>query len=665
MQVRKLFTVICILFFHRLCGQNVQWATKVLEFSSQYGETDYAAQGITGFPSSMPGGGNTVLAWSPKNNSRQEFIKVGFKTPKPVSRVVVAENVGAGSIRKIILLDNRFSEHLIYSAEPKLLPAESRLFQISFPMTTYPVAGVYVEIDASLRQTAPQLDAIGISDSDTPIEISINLAADMKFSSKPTNLGANINSSSNDVYPVISPDGQKLYFTRFNHPGNTGGEKAGMDIWVASLKPDGTWSPARNAGFPLNGADPAENNYVVSALPDGNTLIVGGDRSVKGLSASNNTGSNWSVPKPIEIDNYYKNGSENSFCMANDGKTLLIGIERDDTYGRQDLYVSFRKANGNWSEPVNLGPDVNTVGNDYTPFLAADGVTLYFSSNGYPGYGDNDIYITRRLDDSWKHWSKPQNLGNIINTPGWDAYYTVPASGDYAYFVSSNNSFGGTDLYKVLLPNALRPNPVVLISGRVLNAKTRQPIAAEVDYETFPDGKQVGTAHANTLTGNYKITLPAGAVYGFLAYAKGYFSVNESIDLSQQTNYKELTRDLYLIPIEAGQPIMLNNIFFAQSDSTLLSSSFPELNRLALMMRENPTIEILLEGHTDYVGLPADNLKLSQNRVKAVKDYLVRKGISSRRIQTRAFGGTQPIVISSNEAERKRNRRVELRVLKK
>jgi len=666
---RILISIAGILFCIPIFSQ-VQWANKVLAFSSQYGEKDYAANNVLGPPTTMPSGGGSVLAWSPQKNSNQEFIKVGFKENIAISSVIIAENLAAGSIKKVSLFDNRLTEHIIFTNTiPKLLASNSKLFQINFPLTSYSVTAVYVEVDASLGKFLPQIDAIGISDSDKPYSIEINLAPNIKFVKNPVNMGANINSKSNDVYPVISPDGKTLYFARFNHPGNTGGVQGGMDIWYSDLY-NGIWYPAKNIGLPLNDGNGLLNNYVASALPDGNTLLVGNKylsdgRIIEGVSLSYKNGNAWGKPKGIEIDNYYNNNLISSFCMANNGKVLLMGLERDDSFGRQDLYVSFRKKDGSWSEPKNLGPDVNTLGEDYTPFLASDGVTLYFSSNGYPGYGENDIYITRRLDETWKKWSTPQNLGNIINTSGWDAYYTVPASGEYAYFVSSNKSLGGSDLYKIVLPQGIQPKPVVLLAGKVLNAKTRKPISAEVSYETFPDGKQVGIARSNGLTGDYKITLPVGTKYGYWAYAKGYLSVHQNIDLSKNNKYQELTHNLLLVPIEEGQKVTLNNIFFAVGEYQLLDASFAELDRIVSLMKENPTMEILLEGHTDYAGNPDDNMNLSKNRVKSVKEYLVGKEIPEKRIQTKAFGGSHPIIKKENESERHANRRVEILILKK
>ena len=218
------------------------------------------------------------------------------------------------------------------------------------------------------------------------------------------NLGPNVNSSYDEVGPVISPDGKTLYFDRPNHPENFGDD----DIWVSELQANGSWSLGRNIGAPLNNAD---NNFVSSVTPDGNTLLLGNvynrDGSMgPGVSIVRRTRTGWGTPQALKIRNYYSTASTANYSLANDGKTLLMAIQRNDSYGEMDLYVSFLQPNNEWSEPMNLGPDINSTGYDRTPFLAADGVTLYFSSDGLGGYGSSDIFVSRRLDSTWQRWSK-------------------------------------------------------------------------------------------------------------------------------------------------------------------------------------------------------------------------------------------------------------------
>jgi outer membrane protein OmpA-like peptidoglycan-associated protein len=274
------------------------------------------------------------------------------------------------------------------------------------------------------------------------------------------------------------------------------------------------------------------------------------------------------------------------------------------------------------------------------------------------------MYVCRRLDDSWTHWSEPQNLGPDINTPDWDAYYTVPASGDYGYFVSGKGSYGGEDIFRVKLPDALKPSPVVLVSGKVLDKKTGKPLAAQIRYELLPGGKEVGVARSNPITGEYKITLPAGSNYGFRADAKGYIAVSENLDLTKQKKYIEIHKDLELAPIEAGQTIRLNNIFFEFSKSDLKSESFAELDRLVSMMQTSSAMEVQVSGHTDNVGSDAQNKLLSEARARAVKEYFVKKGIETKRLKTIGYGRTKPVATNDTEEGRQQNRRVEFTIEK-
>jgi outer membrane protein OmpA-like peptidoglycan-associated protein len=252
-----------------------------------------------------------------------------------------------------------------------------------------------------------------------------------------------------------------------------------------------------------------------------------------------------------------------------------------------------------------------------------------------------------------------------INTVGFDAYYTLPASGEYGYMVSNINTIGHADIIRFRLPQSIKPEPVILISGRVLNARNQKPLPAMIRFDDLSSGKEVGEARVNPLTGDYKIALPAGKNYGFHAAAQGYLSVNENLELSSLKEYGELKKDLFLVPIAIGESIQLKNVFFVQSKSELMSESYPELDRLVKIMKDNPTIEIELSGHTDTRGVPAANLELSEKRVESVKRYLVAKGIAVKRISGRGYGGSRPIAPSTTAENQQLNRRVEFKIVKK
>jgi outer membrane protein OmpA-like peptidoglycan-associated protein len=339
-----------------------------------------------------------------------------------------------------------------------------------------------------------------------------------------------------------------------------------------------------------------------------------------------------------------------------------MSVQREDTYGDRDLYVSFLKDNGNWTEPKNLGKILNTAGTESSPFLAADDRTLYFSSNGFSGYGASDIYVTRRLDDTWTNWSEPENLGPNINSEGDDLFFNIPLTGDAAYYSRGAND-ADVDIYQLELPVFYKPSPVVVVKGKVYNAKTNEPLGGtRIFYERLSDGVEVGIARSES-SGDYQIILPYGERYGYLAERDGFVAISANINLSEEQEYKEITQDLYLVPIEAGVDITLNNIFFDFDKATLRPESYPELNRLLELLNDNATMRIRIEGHTDNVGSDAYNQGLSQRRANAVGRFLTVNGIASDRLQIVGMGETEPVATNETDEGRQKNRRVQFEIL--
>jgi outer membrane protein OmpA-like peptidoglycan-associated protein len=342
-----------------------------------------------------------------------------------------------------------------------------------------------------------------------------------------------------------------------------------------------------------------------------------------------------------------------------------MSVKRDDAVGDKDMYVSFLQDDGSYSEPQNMGATLNSFMDEGTPFIAPDGVTLYYYSKTEPGYGDADIFVTKRLDDSWTKWSTPKNLGTKINTPNWDVYYTISAKGDYAYLVSSDNSFGNEDIFTIKLTDEEKPNPVVMLSGKVFDKKTGKPIETNVLYENKKTGKVVGYARSSPTTGEYQLALPYGVAYSIHATKKNYFPTDEELDLTEIDKYKEVKQDLWMTPVEVGAVINLKSIHFFSTKDVLTPESFPELNRLAGLMKENPNMVIEIYGHTESTkGYEKQQMTLSEKRVEAVTKFLNEKGISKDRVVGKAFGGTKPIADNSTEDGRKQNRRVEFKIIK-
>jgi OOP family OmpA-OmpF porin len=500
--------------------------------------------------------------------------------------------------------------------------------------------------------------------------INFHALAQTPVSYEPENLGPNVNSEYEELSPIISPDGKTLYFVREGDPQNTKYAEINdsQDIYYTELQPDGTWSPARHMGPPLN---KRKYNNILTVTPDGNSIMIrgaykNGEYIGTGFSFCYKQGSSWTAPQMLDIKGFTEMnlGSTYGGYLSTDGNVIVMYLS--ETEGTPaDIYASFLQNDGSWTRPMNLGPKINTEVKDVSPFLAADGKTMYFSSKRPGGYGDQDIWVAKRLDDTWKQWSEPVNMGNTINSDDYDSYYSIAASGDYAFMVTYKNSYGKADIERIKLKKELQPDPVVMVTGNVYDAKTKKPLSAEITYEQLNSGKEQGNARSNSTTGAFKIILPYGMNYGFHGKAQGYIALNQNLDLTDIKQYQEVHEDLYLVPIEVGQSVSLQNVFFKQGTSQLLQESYPELDRLASILVDNPTMEIELGGHTDNQGDANKDLKLSQDRVKTVKDYLVNKGIDSKRIAGKGYGGSKPIASNAKEETRKLNRRVEVKITKK
>ena len=504
----------------------------------------------------------------------------------------------------------------------------------------------------------------------------------------PVSLGSGVNSTAGELSPVISADGKTLYFVRDNHEKNL----AKQDVWFSRLDEKGKWLEASHPLAPINSGI---SSCIFNITPDGNQLLVRGaynkgDFESAGISIiSKDKYGAWKNPDKISIPNYAElaaMGKYNGAFLCNDGKTLLMYFTDDLNEGKGDIYVSHLQedkkkqktqltkklgkligssiSQGKWTMPEKIG-NLNTIKNDeIAPFMAADGVTLYFSSDRKGGFGSNDIWMSKRLDSTWKKWSEPINLGPEINSEEWDCYYTMDARGEMSYLVSFNNSMGASDIVKVQLAEPKRPDPVVLIYGKVFDAETGDVIGCSIKYEDLAKGKNVGFAQSDPSNGEYKIVLPYGKNYGFMGSAANYLSVADNIDLTMVSAYQEINRDLFMVPAKIGSTIRLNNIFFDFAKAELRPESFPELDRLVNCLNENPKMEIEIRGHTDNVGGHDANVNLSNDRAASVRAYLINKGINETRVRSIGFGETKPLKKNDTEKNRQINRRVEFVILK-
>ncbi|MEJ0055157.1 MAG: OmpA family protein [Bacteroidota bacterium] len=662
-----------------LCGyqghsQVVQWATKVIEFSSELTPVQYSAQQALGKPNVLPAGGQNPNAWTPDKPKRQEFLKLGYAKPMQIEQIAIAESHNPSALFKLYVYEENGTEHLIRSFRPGPIPLKGRMINVFFEKTPYKVAAVKLEFDGEALVDYFSIDAVGIADVNIPIIADISIPELLSKGLITEKLDKNVNSDYSELNPLLSPDGKTLYFSRKNHPDNMGGVNDKEDIWYSELGQDGKWTLAKNMGPQFNNEGPNFVNAIAST-PDGQSVLILGNKylpngkMLAGVSMSTNVNGNWTKPMAMNIENDYNFNEKANYFLANTKKTLLMSIEREDSRGGRDLYVSFQKKDSIWSEPLNLGAVLNTANEESAPFLASDDKTLYFSSNGFSGFGGSDVYVSTRLDDTWTNWSEPQNMGPDINSKLDDLFFNIPSTSEFAYY-SRGVTEDNADIFRVKLPVYKNPEPVVIVRGKLVDAKTGKPLGAKIIYERLPDGKEVGVVYSNPETGEYEIHLPGGQKYGVRAEAPGHISENQSLDLTSVTKdgtveIKNMSiAPLEVTAIEPNATITLNNIFFDWNKAVLKSESFPELNRIVDLMKEKGTMTVEISGHTDNSGPDDYNLLLSEWRAKAVSKYLNDKGIDNSRISTVFFGESRPKDTNDTKEGRSKNRRVEFKIIK-
>jgi outer membrane protein OmpA-like peptidoglycan-associated protein len=659
--------VITIFFSSSLSAQKTKWASKVVSFSSEYSDPllgkDFRAIHVLGRPNKYPQFSYSPAAWHSltPDSPDGEYIIVDFDTLMPIKQVAIFENFGAGSITRVDALDENNKLFLLKEFTNNYQSASAQITRIDLPiLTSFKVRGIKISMNSERVKGYSQIDAIGISNVSTPIEDNLKLPSESNAEFFRENLGKSINTAYNEICPIISPDGKKIYFTRANDPNNIGKLK-NQDIWFSSLNEDKTWSKASIFPEPINNS---ENNAICGIAPNGKSILLNNIYGIdgqmeKGVSISYllRTG-DWSFPKALKIRNFKNKSKYSEYSLAPNSKILLMTTEMKDSYGEKDIYVSFWKSDDTWTEPLNIGPVVNSGESESTPFIAPDGVTMYFSSSGHMGYGKNDIFLTRRLDDSWTNWTEPENLGPIVNTPQWDGYFSVSAQGDYAYFSSVENSIGAEDIFRIKIPEKAKPLTLIQLSGQVINLDSKETLAAQILVKSLNSSDSLVFDYDPYL-GDYSFMWPAKKPFTIQALKKGYLSKVEKIDFTSEIRFKAIKKNISIIEIQLNRQYQLANIIFAQSLSDLLPESFSELDKIVNLLKDNPSFKILLEGHTDNQGDWSENLKLSVDRVETVKTYLILKGILANRINIKGWGGTKPLASNLTEERRKLNRRVE------
>ncbi|MCK5702643.1 MAG: PD40 domain-containing protein, partial [Cyclobacteriaceae bacterium] len=401
-------------------------------------------------------------------------------------------------------------------------------------------------------------------------------------------LSKNVNSFSPDLKPILAPNGRTLYFVRKFDPNNTGGIRDEQDIYYSEFI-NGRWTEAQNIGAPLN--DRLANG-IVSISTDGNTVwVINGynkDGSAEhGISVSHKVMGAWTGPLKLNIQDFYNLNVYQDYSMSVDNKTLLMAIEREDSYGQLDFYVSFNE-DSIWTAPMNLGSFINTSGIEYAPFLSPDTKTLYFSSEGYNKNGNSDIYFCKRLDDTWLNWTTPENVGSEINTDGWDSYLTMSPNNKNAYFVSSSGEktsslMASTDanIYKIPLDLEPLKELIIVFTGSIFDKNTKVPIEAKMYFTLKTTSDLSEPPISSTLiNGGFNLNLEPGSDYEIKIESQGYFDVVSHVDLTGHSENEIIKQDFEMIPIKVGETFKIDNLNFVQGKAEILPESKPVLNDL-------------------------------------------------------------------------------------
>jgi outer membrane protein OmpA-like peptidoglycan-associated protein/tetratricopeptide (TPR) repeat protein len=480
------------------------------------------------------------------------------------------------------------------------------------------------------------------------------------------NLGTVINGKEGDYFPSITADESMLLFTS-RRSGSTGGMgtdgKYDEDLWYCMKGDSGKWSAPKNFGTPVNTKN---NNGIASFTGDGQYVVCGrcnepdgyGSCDVYGAALLGNT---WNTP--VNLGSVINSKEwDAQVSISADGKTLVWCSTRTGGYGNEDIWISRRNQDGTWTAPKNLGAIINTSGSEFSPYLHPDGKTLYFSSNNLsPRIGGTDIYKTTMREDG--SFTTPENLGYPINSEKNDLYFVLSPSGLKGYFGSNRaGGFGGDDIYEISYPQEMKSKLTTFV-GFVFDDESKAPVEADITIDDLDSGKVVGQYVSNSATGKFVVILTPGHNYALTVSKKGYLFYSENFNIHPDNAFKEVRKEVMLQKLKEGKKIVLNNIFFETGKSLLTETSHLEINKVYDLMTQNPNLNVEISGHTDNVGNDQANLKLSQDRASVVVDALVKKGIPAKRMIAKGYGKTQPFGLNETDEQRALNRRTEFKII--
>ncbi|MEI6885781.1 MAG: OmpA family protein [Bacteroidota bacterium] len=481
-----------------------------------------------------------------------------------------------------------------------------------------------------------------------------------------------ISTPRDEYLPILSPDNQVALFTRVV---TTEGDKNSVvssartkeKFMFSEQGKDGSFTPGEELPEPFNIQD---NEGGATLTADNNTLfytVCKYDNAKHYLNCdvyySERVNGDWTPIKSVSDKINLPYSWESQPSISADGRSLYFVSDRQGGFGGYDIYRSIKNENGEWGTPINLGPVINSKGNEKAPFIHPDGKTLYFSSDGWVGLGGYDIFYSRMNENG--SWSKPKNIGYPINSPDDEVGFFVSTDGKQGFFASNKfNGKGGWDLYSFDLYEGARPERILFLKGNVSNENSTEPVKARIELKNL-ETKKISEIPLDSNTGNYVAVAPYGNDYVMTVKKEGFVYETKYIAKVDSSHPVIRQVDVAIKPIELNQSYRINDIYFGFNKYELSEASKPVLDQLIEFLSENPEIFIQIQGHTDNIGNDADNLKLSDNRARSVYNYLVLKGIPAKRLTFKGFGKTIPVAGNETEEGRARNRRTVFVITKK
>ena len=480
----------------------------------------------------------------------------------------------------------------------------------------------------------------------------------------PVSVGVGINTTDDEYWPSITADGQTLMFTRQTINSSKPSFMKEQEDFYISLLAGNKWQKAFSAGAPLN---TQQNEGAQTLSSNGSYMFFTACDRAGGLGSCDlyfsafNDG-RWSSPSNLRapVNTSYW---ESQPSISADGLTLFFSSSRPGGLGGKDLWYSRMNSKHEWTVPVNMGKTINTDGDEMSPFIHFDGRTLYFSSDGRPGMGGFDIFMTRMNSDST--WTEPKNLGYPINTYNDEMGLIIESNGQKAYFSSVRDNANGKDIFSFNLYESARPNPVSYLKGKVYDKVTGKLLKADYELINLSTGK-ISIKSSTDGTGNFLVCLPSGYNYGINVIKAGYLFYSENFMFEgQHTVVEPYIKRISLNPANVGEKMQLSNVFYEIDSWKLKNESISELNNLVNLLSDNINLIMEIGGYTDSTGSAEYNQVLSEKRALSVVTYLIDKGISSDRLKYKGYGNKFPVGDNMTEEGRKLNRRTEAKIIER